>query len=68
LAELDRLYAAWLHCVRGLGTGGLARRSGPLEGVFADRPLAEPVLHVNREVLHHGSEIALLRDLYAHQA
>jgi len=23
------------------------------------------VLHINREALHHGAEIALLRDLYA---
>jgi len=22
------------------------------------------VLHINREVMHHGAEIALLRDLY----
>jgi hypothetical protein len=22
------------------------------------------VLHINREMLHHGAEIALLRDLY----
>jgi hypothetical protein len=27
-----------------------------------------PVLHVNREVIHHGAEIALLRDLYRHHA
>lgn len=26
------------------------------------------VLHINREVLHHGAEIALLRDLYAHRS
>lgn len=26
------------------------------------------ILHVNREVIHHGAEIALLRDLYAHTA
>jgi hypothetical protein len=26
--------------------------------------MAALVLHVNREVLHHGAEIALLRDLY----
>jgi hypothetical protein len=26
--------------------------------------MAELVLHINREVLHHGAEIALLRDLY----
>jgi hypothetical protein len=25
------------------------------------------VLHVNREALHHGAEIALLRDLYANR-
>jgi hypothetical protein len=22
------------------------------------------VLHINREVIHHGAEVALLRDLY----
>jgi len=26
--------------------------------------MAELVLHINREALHHGAEIALLRDLY----
>ena len=25
------------------------------------------VLHINRELIHHAAEIALLRDLYAHQ-
>jgi hypothetical protein len=29
--------------------------------------MAELVLHINREVIHHGAEIALLRDLYAHR-
>jgi hypothetical protein len=24
------------------------------------------VLHINREVIHHGAEVALLRDLYLH--
>jgi hypothetical protein len=28
--------------------------------------MATLVLHINREVLHHGAEIALLRDLYQH--
>jgi len=28
--------------------------------------MAELVLHINREAIHHGAEIALLRDLYAH--
>jgi hypothetical protein len=26
--------------------------------------MAELILHINREVIHHGAEIALLRDLY----
>jgi hypothetical protein len=26
--------------------------------------MATLVLHINREVIHHGAEIALLRDLY----
>jgi hypothetical protein len=25
------------------------------------------ILHVNRELIHHGAEIALLRDLYRRQ-
>ena len=29
-------------------------------------PLATLVLHINRELIHHGAELALLRDLYAH--
>jgi hypothetical protein len=29
--------------------------------------MASLVLHINREALHHGAEIALLRDLYRWQ-
>ncbi len=64
LAQLDGVYAAWIAGVRGLGDDGLRRPCGPAEGPFADAPLAALVLHINREVIHHGAEIALLRDLY----
>ncbi|MGW3241978.1 DinB family protein [Streptomyces sp. NPDC001070] len=64
LAQLDATYAAWRDGVRGLGAEGLARPCGPEEGPFAKEPLAALVLHINREVIHHGAEIALLRDLY----
>ena len=30
--------------------------------------MAALVLHINRELIHHGAEVALLRDLYAHRA
>lgn len=65
LAQLDAAYDAWVTGVRGLGEEGLARPCGPAEGPFADAPLAMLVLHIHREVIHHGAEVALLRDLYA---
>jgi len=67
LAQLDEEYARWVEGVRGLGEEGLLRPCGPAEGPWADAPLAALVLHINRELIHHGAEIALLRDLYAHQ-
>jgi hypothetical protein len=67
LAQLDDVYAAWLSGVKALGDDGLAQPCGPAEGPYADEPMAALVLHINREALHHGAEIALLRDLYAHR-
>ncbi len=64
LAQLDDVHATWIKGARGLGAGGLARPCGPAEGPFADRPMAALVLHIHREAIHHGAEIALLRDLY----
>jgi hypothetical protein len=64
LAQLDAAYAGWIDGVRGLDPDRLARAIGPAEGPWADHSMAELVLHINRETLHHGAEIALLRDLY----
>jgi hypothetical protein len=67
LARLDEYYAAWIAGVRGLGTDGLARPCGPAEGPYAEASMATLVLHINREAIHHGAEIALLRDLFRWQ-
>lgn len=67
LGQLDAAYAAWINGVRGLGEEGLAEPCGPAEGGWADHPKSALVLHINREAIHHGAEIALLRDLYAHR-
>jgi hypothetical protein len=67
LGQLDATYATWLAGVRGLGADGLARPCGPAEGPFSESTLAALVLHINKEVIHHGAEIALLRDLYRHE-
>jgi len=64
LRQLDDAYAQWIGGVRSLGAEGLTRPCGPAEGPFAEVPMAGLVLHIHREVLHHGAEIALLRDLY----
>ena len=64
LRQLDEGYERWVEGVRGLGEDGLQRACGPAEGPFEEHPLSALVLHVNREVLHHGAEISLLRDLY----
>ena len=64
LAQLDEAYAAWVAGVRSLGAAGLVNRCGPAEGPWSDSPMAELVLHITREVVHHGAEVALLRDLY----
>jgi DinB superfamily len=65
LDQLDQAHAAWIAGVRSIGDEGLARCIGAGEGLDADYPFAALVLHINREAIHHGAEIALLRDLYA---
>lgn len=65
LAQLDEAYAAWTAGVRGLDDDALAAPVGPAEGPWADAPMATLVLHIHREVIHHGAEMCLLRDLYA---
>lgn len=67
LQQLDEQYAAWKAGVQALGEDGLSLPCGPAEGPYADDPKAVLILHINREAIHHGAEIALLRDLYAHR-
>ncbi|HEX2130864.1 MAG TPA: DinB family protein [Actinophytocola sp.] len=66
LAQLDAEYATWLAGVESLGEAGLARPCGEAEGAYAEWPLAALVLHIHRELIHHLSEVCLLRDLYPH--
>jgi len=73
LSQLDASYAAWIGGVRSLDASRLdasrlAAPCGPAEGPFSDAPMVGLVLHISREAIHHGAEIALLRDLYPHRA
>ena len=68
LAQLDAAYDAWSRGVRSLSGPDLLAPVGEAEGPWAEHPMIELVLHVNRETIHHLAEVALLRDLWAHRA
>lgn len=63
LDRIDGMYADWIAGVRSLDEAALAQPCAE-EGHEQD-PMAALVLHIHREVIHHGAEISLLRDLYA---
>lgn len=64
LAALQHHQRAWRDGVAGLDDDQLQQPAGPAEGPYADHSMATLVLHLNREAIHHGAEVALLRDLY----
>lgn len=66
LAQLDEELSSWLAGVESLGEDGLARPCGEAEGPFAEDPMSRLVLHIHRELIHHLSEVCVLRDLYLH--
>ncbi|MGU3650795.1 DinB family protein [Mycolicibacterium sp. A43C] len=66
LGQLDEEKARWTAGVRALSDADLQRPCGPTEGPYAEYPMAALVLHINREVIHHGAEICLLQDLFTH--
>jgi hypothetical protein len=64
ITELTRYYRRWTASVRQMSEEDLARPVGPKEGQWAAEPFAALVFHLNREIMHHGGEIGVLRDLY----
>ncbi|RRO13649.1 DinB family protein [Saccharopolyspora rhizosphaerae] len=67
LHQLEAQLDVWLTGVRGLNEAQLREPVGDAEP-FPDAPMAELVLHIHRELIHHLSEVCLIRDLYAHSA
>ncbi|GAA3307786.1 hypothetical protein [Nonomuraea dietziae] len=65
LGQLEAQLEVWLAGVGGLGEVGLRVAVGEKEP-FPEAPMADLVLHVHRELIHHLSEVCLLRDLYVH--
>jgi DinB superfamily len=61
---LDTTYQQWHNAIAMLDEAALSKPLGPKGAQFANHPMAELIAHINREVMHHGGEIGLLRDLY----
>lgn len=63
VARMRSGYSDWMGGLEALDAAELERPSGSTESQ-PDWPLAALVQHMNRELIHHGAEICLLRDLY----
>lgn len=64
LGLLDQSWLVFREGVAGWDEEHLWRTLGPRWGASAGRSHVDLVLHAHREMIHHGAEIALLRDLY----
>ncbi len=65
MEQFETHLEVWTNGVRSLSPEQLAVPVGDKEP-FPDLPMAYLVLHIQRELIHHLSEICLLRDLYLH--
>jgi hypothetical protein len=64
IAYLESAYTRWRDAIAELTEEQLLTPLGEKGGPFAEDSMAGLVLHLNRETMHHGGEICLLRDLY----
>lgn len=64
LEALDEAHEWWRRCLTAVTEEGLGEKLGAIGGQYADSDRAAFVFHMLDEFIHHGAEIALLRDLY----
>lgn len=62
---LDGHYRPWREGLAGLPLAGWQLPLGPSWGPFAESNTVDLALHVLDEVVHHGAEVGLLRDLWS---
>ncbi|RJQ69568.1 DinB family protein [Pseudonocardiaceae bacterium YIM PH 21723] len=67
LDYLDATYRRWHDAIANADDAAFLAPLGDKGGYYAEDPIAALVVHINREVMHHGGEICLLRDLYEHR-
>ncbi len=64
IAFMEEAYRYWHDPIAKLDAKALAKPLGVRGADFADDSMAGLILHINRETMHHGGEIGVLRDLY----
>jgi hypothetical protein len=64
LTAMDLAWQRFAARYRALDDAAAARPLGEAFGPYAESTVADLLLHVADEVIHHGAEVALLRDLY----
>ena len=64
LDKLARAHDILVGYISAVGEDELWTKIGPIGGIYAEHTKLSLLLHQLDEVIHHGAEIALLRDLY----
>jgi hypothetical protein len=67
VAALQRGFEVWRGYVSAVDEATLWEPCGPRAGFYAEDSRASFVLHIIDELIHHGAEIGVLRDLYRAQ-
>ena len=67
ISWLAAVYPEWVAAIEAFDADDWERAPGPEERRYGNHPFGALVLHIHREVIHHGAEILTLRDLYAAQ-
>ena len=64
IGYLDEAFAAWKRLVASVPPDDWWLPMGPVAGPYGTSDRVAFVVHVMDELIHHGAEVALLRDLY----
>ena len=65
LEALDAAFAVWSTVLDAVPEESLSEPIGPVGGAYAKDSRRAFVLHILDELIHHGAEVALVRDLWA---
>ena len=64
LLALDAAFEVWTAVLAAVPESSLAEPVGPVAGPYADSTRRAFMLHALDELIHHGAEVALVRDLW----